>query len=124
MTSRASIFGLGTEFDAFLFATTGVERNGMPLNVVSVLARMDLDPWQEAASLAALPAETATQKLAAWLEALPEPIPRHADTSKTAARLIALLPHRSRSVTRSSAASVSTVLATPPRTLMSTAAAG
>ena len=66
----------------------------MPLSVVSVLARMNLDPWEEAASLAALPAETATQKLAAWLEALPEPTPKQADTSQTAARLIALLPHR------------------------------
>jgi hypothetical protein len=92
MTPPASIFGLGTEFDAFLFASTGLERNGMPLSVVSVLARLDLDPWQEAASLAALPAETATQKLAAWLEALSEPAPKQADASTTAARLIALLP--------------------------------
>jgi hypothetical protein len=30
----------------------------MPLSVVSMLARRDLDPWQEAANLAALPAET------------------------------------------------------------------
>ena len=94
MKPPASIFGLGTEFDAFLFAPTGIERHGMPLSVVSMLARLDLDPWQEAASLAALPAETAARKLAVWLEALPEPTPNQADTCETAARLIALLPHR------------------------------
>jgi hypothetical protein len=120
MTPPASTFGLGTEFDAFLFAPTGAERNGMPLSVVSLLARMDLDPWQEAASLAALPAETAARKLAAWLEALPESIPKQADTSTTAARLIALLPRRPAAVTRSSAAAVGAVLATPPRALVST----
>jgi hypothetical protein len=92
MKLPASIFGRGTEFDAFLFASTGVERNGMPLSVVSVLARLDLDPWQEAASLAALPAETAIRKLVLWLNALSEPAPKQADTSTTAAGLIALLP--------------------------------
>ena len=82
MTPTASIPPLGFEFDSFLFALVGEDRNGMPLSVVSVLARMELDPWVEAASLAALPAETAARKLAAWLDALPDPSlktgePRH-----------------------------------------------
>jgi len=46
---------LGAEFDDFLFAIIGDDRNGMQLSVVSVLARMDLDPWHEAATLAASP---------------------------------------------------------------------
>jgi hypothetical protein len=33
----------------------------MPLSVLSALARLDVDPWQEAAKLARLLEETATQ---------------------------------------------------------------
>ena len=54
MPCTASISYLGSEFDDFLFAPIGEERNGMPLSVVSALARSDLDPWQEAAQLARL----------------------------------------------------------------------
>ena len=94
MTRTASIPPLGFEFDNFLFALVGEDRNGMPLSVVSVLARMELDPWVEAASLADLPAETAARKLAAWLDALPDPTLRPASPDTRAARLIALLPRR------------------------------
>lgn len=52
MKPPASFATLGSEFDAFLFAAIGEDRNGMPLSVVSFLARMDLDPWYEASSLA------------------------------------------------------------------------
>jgi len=94
MTPTASIHPLGTEFNDFLFALVGEDRNGMPLSVVSVLARMDLDPWMEAASLADLPAETAARKLAAWLDALSDPALKPASPDTRADRLIALLPRR------------------------------
>jgi hypothetical protein len=61
---------LGPEFDDFLFAPLGEEKNGMLLRVVSALARLDLDPWQETTSLARLPKETATERLAALIAAL------------------------------------------------------
>ena len=54
---------LGPEFENFLFAPIGADRNGMLLSVLSALARLDIDPWQEAAQLAALPEETATRRL-------------------------------------------------------------
>ena len=94
MTATASIPPLGFEFDNFLFALVGEDRNGMPLSVVSVLARMELDPWAEAAGLADLPPETAARKLAGWLDALPDPTLRPASPDTRAARLIALLPRR------------------------------
>ena len=94
MTPTASIPPLGSEFDKFLFALVGEDRNGMPLSVVSVLARMDLDPWVEAAKLADLPAETAARKLAAWLDALSDPALKPASPDTRAIRLIALLPRR------------------------------
>jgi hypothetical protein len=67
MVRAASIFGLGREFDDFLFAPIGEEPNGMSLSVVSALARSNVDPWQEAAKLARLPAKTATQRLASLI---------------------------------------------------------
>jgi hypothetical protein len=94
MKPPASFAALGREFDNFLFAAIGEDRNGMPLSVVSALARMDLDPWQEAASLAAVSVETATGQLTSLLAALPDSSLKRLDPSTTAARLIALLPQR------------------------------
>jgi hypothetical protein len=94
MTPTASSPPLGSEFDDFLFALVGEDGNGMPLSVVSVLARMDLDPWVTAASLADLPVETAAQKLAVWLDALSDPALKPASPNTRAVRLIALLPRR------------------------------
>jgi hypothetical protein len=92
MVRAAAIFGLGREFDDFLFAPIGEEPNGMSLSVVSALARSNVDPWQEAAKLARLPAKTATQRLAALIGALPGMRSAEIDPGAIAARLIALLP--------------------------------
>jgi hypothetical protein len=94
MKSRTPHSPLGTEYDNFLFALIGDDRNGMPLSVVSLLGRMDLDPWEEAARLAGLAADAAVQKLALLLRALPAQSMPQLDPDGAAARLIALLPHR------------------------------
>jgi hypothetical protein len=44
---------LHSDLNDFLFAAIGHEQNGMQLNVVSGLTRLGLDPWEEAARLAA-----------------------------------------------------------------------
>ena len=83
---------LSEEFNPFLFAFIGTDRAGGQLSVVSALARLDLDAWAEAASLARLPREVAAGKLAVLLQKFTE-IPRIVpDSSAIAARLIALLP--------------------------------
>jgi hypothetical protein len=111
----ASFSTLDSEFNDFLFAAIGEATNGMPLSVVSALARMDLDPWHEAASLAAMSVETATGRLTSLLAALPDPALKRLEPGLTAARLIALLPQRSDPNTRSSAAAVATLaIAHPP----------
>ena len=46
---------LSSEFNDFLFAPIAEDRHGMPLSVLSALARQNVDPWQEAANLASLP---------------------------------------------------------------------
>ena len=55
MTHAALAPLIGAEFDKFLGAPIGEGRNGTPLSVLSALARLDVDPWQEAASLARMP---------------------------------------------------------------------
>jgi len=111
MKPPASFAALGSEFDDFLFAAIGEDSNGMPLTVVSALARMDLDPWHEAATLAAMSVETATGRLTSLLAALTDPSLRRLDPGATVARLIALLPQRLGNI-RASAAGVGTVIAT------------
>ena len=83
---------LGPEFNAFLFSPIGEGRNGMPLSVVSLLARCDLDPWLEAASLAAMSADAAARKLDTLIRALPDQPLTLPDSRTIATRLIALLP--------------------------------
>jgi hypothetical protein len=87
---------LGSEFDAFLFAPIHEESNGTLLRVVSVLARMNLDPWQEASELARLPDDAATRKLTALIAALPAGQSARADPGLIAARLSGLLPRQAR----------------------------
>ena len=80
------------EFDDFLGAPIGEDRNGTGLSVLSALARLDVDPWQEARSLARMPREVAALRLSALIEALPN-VPASAIPSRTsAADLVALLP--------------------------------
>jgi hypothetical protein len=92
MTHSPSTSSLGSEFNAFLFASIDEGAFEAPLSVVSALARLDLDPWQEAAELTRLPKETAAQRLGALLT-LPGGDPAHSDTRTIAMRLVGLLPH-------------------------------
>src|SRR6204780_266003 len=94
MTRAAAIALHGAEFNDFLFAPIGEDRNGMAVSVLSGLARLDIDPWQEAARLAQSPGETATQRLASLIGALRDGESAYPDPPKIAARLIALLPRQ------------------------------
>jgi hypothetical protein len=94
MTRSASASHFQSEFDDFLFAPIGEERNGMLLSVLSALARLDVDPWQEAAILTLLPAQTAVKRLASLIAALPDGPSAHPDPGTIAASLVALLPRQ------------------------------
>jgi len=87
---------LGSEFNDFLFAPIGEDKNGMLVSVLSGLARSDVDPWQEAAKLAQLPGDTATEELTALIGALPDRAASYPDPRTVATRLIALLPRSPR----------------------------
>lgn len=63
----------------------------MVLTLLSVLARQNVDPWEEAADLSRLPRDTAMQQIMSRLEGLPgDPPP--ADRTALAERLMHLLP--------------------------------
>jgi hypothetical protein len=94
MTRTASFDVLGSEFNDFLYASIAPEDNGMTLSVLSALARLGFDPWEQAALWARQPQETARGSLAALLAALPHAPAAHPDPEPLAARLIALLPRR------------------------------
>jgi hypothetical protein len=73
----------------------------MPLSVLSALARLDVDPWEEAAKLAQLPRTSAIERLVSLIAALPHGPAAHLDAGRASARLIALLPNRASSKTPS-----------------------
>jgi hypothetical protein len=83
-----------SQFDEFLFASIGQEQNGMWLSVVSALARLDIDPWAEAASLAQMSTEAAIERMRLLITSLPKQSSLSSDSETIAARLIALLPPR------------------------------
>jgi hypothetical protein len=88
-----SVFSLRTSvFNDFLYAPIGEEQNGMVLTALSALARLGVDPWDEAARLSALPEDTATKRLTAMIAGLPRGRWAEASVKDIAARLAALLP--------------------------------
>ena len=94
MKMRTSFSHPGLEYAAFLFEPLGDDRNGVPLALASILGRMSLDPWSEAASLAAMPTDVAAHKLASIIEAMPHQVVPRVESSTLAERLIRLLPKR------------------------------
>ena len=92
MTHAALTPLLGSEFDNFLYASIGDEPNGPLLSLASALARIGLDPWTEAASLARMPKERAKERLTSLIASLPVGSITSRPPEATAAQLVALLP--------------------------------
>jgi len=86
---------LRTDLNDFLHAPIAQDANGISLTVLSVLARSGVDPWAEAAELADLSRDLATEKLISLLAGVPNGPSPGADTVTLASRLVALL-HPSR----------------------------
>jgi hypothetical protein len=99
MRTATPVSFLKPQFDNFLYAPIGGEPNEMPLSVLSALARLNLDPWSEAAALSALSREDATLRLAALIARLPGTRWTQKDCRKIAERLSELLPRISKSNT-------------------------
>ena len=90
MTLRQE-YALGhSRFNDFLFAVIGEEENGQRLTVLSALARLGPNPWEEAARLSE-----------AILARLPEDNWQKAGPLAIAARLVDFLPERGSSAENS-----------------------
>jgi hypothetical protein len=89
-------FALGhSEYNPFLFGVVDDDEEGeSPLTVLTVLTRLGIDPWHEAARLSALPREVAAQSLAAAIAKLPGKACEAASLAATATRLVNWLPPR------------------------------
>jgi len=86
-------YSLGhSAYNDFLFGSLGQDAVGMEVTVLSALSRLGIDPWQEAARLAALPRDAAAEALAATILQLPDRTGASVEVPKIAARLVALLP--------------------------------
>lgn len=82
------------EFEPFLYAFVGEDGRGSPVTVLSVLARLNLDPWAEAADLAALGREAAATRFGTLLSGVRE-VPALGQTHGPVGReLVRLLPER------------------------------
>ena len=96
-------YSLGhSEFNDFLFAFVGEEKSGAQLTVLSALARLGLDPWEEAARLSEMTKEAATNALATAMHSLTEGDWKASDTRSIAVRLVGRLPEHVSSSTKSS----------------------
>jgi hypothetical protein len=87
---------LHSDLNDFLFAAVGEQQNGMPLNVVSGLTRLGLDPWEEAARLAALPKAVAAETLAPVITRLLSDRLQPSDNLAISRQLVELLPEHQR----------------------------
>jgi hypothetical protein len=86
-------------YDEFLFVSVCEEASGTPLSVLSALARMNVDPWEEAARLAAMPKEVAEKTLVSTFDLVSASIGKRSEAEAMAARLVRLLPHRTEAAT-------------------------
>lgn len=80
------------QFQSFLYASIGDDADGMPVSVLSALARSDVDPWTEAETLTRLPYAEASTQLRSLIAHIPEPPAKPRDLDQTVRRLLALLP--------------------------------
>jgi hypothetical protein len=76
----------------FLFAAVGEERNGIPLSMISALAQLGLDPWDEAGRLSSLAKQEAVERLAGLILRLPGTRRPPSDARQIAVGLIDVLP--------------------------------
>src|SRR5712671_913154 len=92
MPLRRSFAPMLAEFDSFLFAAVGEERDGVPLSVLSALSRLGLDPRDEAARLSHLTREAAAEQLARMIARLSDQRWTLSEARRIAGGLIERLP--------------------------------
>lgn len=97
MSGVEDLHPYGSDFDRFLYAWVGQDRNGHGVTVLSTLARLGLDPWREAAELAARGREVARGRLDKLLSGFRD-VPALADDHGAVARQLSLLLPEQRAI--------------------------
>lgn len=92
------------EFERFLYASVGEDRNGYVVTVLSTLARLGLDPWKETAELVSLGRDAAGSRLGKLLARFPDVPTLESDHRRVARDLSQLLPEGPKSVSLKRAA--------------------
>ena len=92
MTTSPSVSYLTPQFDDFLFARINEDSEATPLSVLSVLARLGVDPWEEAAKLARLERFSAAKRLVEFIAATPGAPSAYLSAKTVSDKLIDLLP--------------------------------
>lgn len=85
------------EFERFLHASVGEDRNGHVVTVLSTLARLGLDPWAETADLVTLGHDAARARLGHLLARFRDVPALASDHGRVARDLSQLLPEGRRS---------------------------
>jgi hypothetical protein len=93
MPQRDVFVSKNSHFNAFLFADVGTEQNGSPLTILSILARLGMDPWSQAEKWARMPDNVKIESLTQSIVQMPLCPHDLAEAGVTAGRLIMLLPH-------------------------------
>jgi hypothetical protein len=83
---------LKNDFDEFLFAPVSQDASGAPVSLLTALARLNIDGWEEAEVLARMSTDAATTKLAGLLSQPPNDAAP--DESVTIAKRLVVLLHR------------------------------
>jgi hypothetical protein len=99
MDNRLSVPSFTSRYNQFLYAPICEKANGMQLSVLSALARMDVDPWDEATRLAAIPKAIAVRTLASTVGRVLGKSRNPSEMEVIAARLVQLLPQRGEGAT-------------------------
>ena len=93
--------GQDPQYEPFLHAPVGDDHRGTSVTVLSMLARLGVDPWGEASALAAMPDGAARQRLDALMSRftdVPSVGPARTDA---VSRLLACLPRPARNTPES-----------------------
>lgn len=97
------------EFERFLYASVGEDRNGYVVTVLSTLARLGLDPWKETADLVALGRDAARARLGTLLARFQDVPALASNHGRIAQDLSQLLPEDRAPVSLKRAASTAAV---------------
>ena len=92
MDHCARFSSLSASYDDFLYALVCEDVNGTRLSVLSALARTDVDPWEEATRLAAMPKTIAEKTLLSVLDRASGRSWKSPEAAAIASRLVRLLP--------------------------------